>query len=62
MVLGSGHETVQHATHNPRVCMVFDSTTHPELRALTGCQGFILGEGFLSIVNLLLQGFGVPHY
>lgn len=25
-------------------------------------SGFILGEGFLSIVNLLLQGFQVPHY
>ncbi|KAF4977524.1 hypothetical protein FZEAL_5958 [Fusarium zealandicum] len=24
-------------------------------------SGFILGEGFLSIVNLFLQGFGVPH-
>ncbi|KAF5019661.1 hypothetical protein F66182_8323 [Fusarium sp. NRRL 66182] len=24
-------------------------------------SGFILGEGFLSIVNLLLQGLGVPH-
>lgn len=25
-------------------------------------QGFILGEGFLSIVNLVLQGFQVPHF
>ncbi|KND94291.1 putative oligopeptide transporter [Tolypocladium ophioglossoides CBS 100239] len=25
-------------------------------------SGFILGEGFLSIVNLLLQGFRVPHF
>jgi len=24
-------------------------------------SGFILGEGFLSIVNLVLQTFGVPH-
>ncbi|KAI8718580.1 hypothetical protein NCS52_00637300 [Fusarium sp. LHS14.1] len=24
-------------------------------------SGFILGEGFLSIVNLFLQGLGVPH-
>ncbi|PHH61587.1 hypothetical protein CDD81_8168 [Ophiocordyceps australis] len=24
-------------------------------------SGFILGEGFLSIVNLVLQGFNVPH-
>jgi uncharacterized oligopeptide transporter (OPT) family protein len=24
-------------------------------------SGFILGEGFLSIVNLLLQGLNVPH-
>ncbi|POR33295.1 Putative oligopeptide transporter [Tolypocladium paradoxum] len=62
MVLGSGPEAVQHATHNPRVCTVFDTTTHPELRTLTRCKGCILGEGFLSIVNLLLQGFGVPHY
>ncbi|KZL68262.1 oligonucleotide transporter (OPT oligopeptide transporter), partial [Colletotrichum tofieldiae] len=25
-------------------------------------SGFILGEGFLSIVNLILQSIGVPHY
>ncbi|KAK6226214.1 OPT oligopeptide transporter [Colletotrichum tabaci] len=25
-------------------------------------SGFILGEGFLSIVNLILQSLGVPHY
>ncbi|OHE91595.1 OPT oligopeptide transporter [Colletotrichum orchidophilum] len=25
-------------------------------------SGFILGEGFLSIVNLILQSAGVPHY
>ncbi|KAH0431701.1 oligonucleotide transporter [Colletotrichum camelliae] len=25
-------------------------------------SGFILGEGFLSIVNLVLQSLGVPHY
>ncbi|KPM41219.1 hypothetical protein AK830_g5375 [Neonectria ditissima] len=25
-------------------------------------SGFILGEGFLSIVNLFLQGIGVPHF
>ncbi|KAL2258155.1 hypothetical protein VTK26DRAFT_8648 [Humicola hyalothermophila] len=25
-------------------------------------SGFILGEGFLSIVNLLMQSAGVPHY
>ncbi|KAK1979015.1 OPT oligopeptide transporter [Colletotrichum cereale] len=25
-------------------------------------SGFILGEGFLSIVNLILQSVGVPHY
>ncbi|KAF7558373.1 hypothetical protein G7046_g5783 [Stylonectria norvegica] len=25
-------------------------------------SGFILGEGFLSIVNLFLQAFGVPHF
>ncbi|KAF9869322.1 OPT oligopeptide transporter [Colletotrichum karsti] len=25
-------------------------------------SGFILGEGFLSIVNLVLQSVGVPHY
>jgi len=25
-------------------------------------SGFILGEGFLSIVNLVLQGFQVPHF
>lgn len=25
-------------------------------------QGFILGEGFLSIVNLILEGSGVPHF
>lgn len=24
-------------------------------------QGFILGEGFLSILNLVLQSFNVPH-
>ena len=24
-------------------------------------QGFILGEGFLSVVNLFLQTAGVPH-
>ncbi|KAK3315250.1 OPT oligopeptide transporter protein-domain-containing protein [Apodospora peruviana] len=24
-------------------------------------SGFILGEGFLSIVNLIMQSFGVPH-
>lgn len=24
-------------------------------------QGFILGEGFLSIVNLIMQSAGVPH-
>jgi len=32
------------------------------LSLLTCRKGFILGEGFLSIVNLLLQGFQVPHY
>jgi len=27
-----------------------------------GCsQGFILGEGFLSIINLMMQAAGVPH-
>ncbi|KAK0390030.1 hypothetical protein NLU13_3603 [Sarocladium strictum] len=25
-------------------------------------SGFILGEGFLSIVNLILEGSGVPHF
>ncbi|KAK5997386.1 Putative oligopeptide transporter [Cladobotryum mycophilum] len=25
-------------------------------------SGFILGEGFLSIINLLMQGLKVPHY
>ncbi|CEJ87601.1 hypothetical protein VHEMI04462 [[Torrubiella] hemipterigena] len=25
-------------------------------------SGFILGEGFLSIVNLFMTGFGVPHF
>ncbi|KAF6831681.1 oligonucleotide transporter (OPT oligopeptide transporter) [Colletotrichum plurivorum] len=25
-------------------------------------SGFILGEGFLSIINLILQSVGVPHY
>jgi uncharacterized oligopeptide transporter (OPT) family protein len=25
-------------------------------------SGFILGEGFLSIVNLVLQGLRVPHF
>jgi hypothetical protein len=25
-------------------------------------QGFILGEGFLSVVNLFLQTAGVPHH
>lgn len=24
-------------------------------------KGFILGEGFLSIVNLILEGLSVPH-
>ncbi len=24
-------------------------------------QGFILGEGFLSIINLMMESFGVPH-
>jgi uncharacterized oligopeptide transporter (OPT) family protein len=24
-------------------------------------SGFILGEGFLSIVNLIMEGAGVPH-
>ncbi|KJZ72050.1 hypothetical protein HIM_08611 [Hirsutella minnesotensis 3608] len=25
-------------------------------------SGFILGEGFLSIVNLIMQGFSIPHF
>lgn len=25
-------------------------------------QGFILGEGFLSILNLIFEGSGVPHF
>lgn len=29
---------------------------------LTDRKGFILGEGFLSIVNLLLESLGVPHF
>jgi uncharacterized oligopeptide transporter (OPT) family protein len=33
----------------------------PYKAILTLTQGFILGEGFLSIVNLFLQGLGVPH-
>ena len=32
------------------------------LSSLTHGQGFILGEGFLSIVNLVLQGLQVPHF
>ena len=34
------------------------------LRSLTTdyrAKGFILGEGFLSIINLIMQSFEVPH-
>jgi len=34
---------------------------HVVRRLLTTWQGFILGEGFLSIVNLIMQSIGIPH-
>lgn len=33
-----------------------------DVYVLTIHKGFILGEGFLSIVNLILQGVKAPHF
>lgn len=32
------------------------------MQTLTLSQGFILGEGSLSIANLIMQGLRVPHF
>lgn len=59
MVLGSSRPTSADTPYHPRICMYPSQSLYKAILTLT--QGFILGEGFLSIVNLFLQGLGVPH-
>ncbi|CAK7264916.1 OPT super [Sporothrix epigloea] len=44
------------------ISLYWKATGRDETRAIVLASGFILGEGFLSVVNLFLQTAGVPHY
>lgn len=60
MVLGPSRSASADTPYYPRICM-YPSQPACYKAILTLSKGFILGEGFLSIVNLFLQGLGVPH-
>lgn len=59
--------TVKGRSSTPLIILASVSFTTLTVTGNTGpganpAQGFILGEGFLSIVNLILEGSGVPHF
>jgi uncharacterized oligopeptide transporter (OPT) family protein len=61
VVLGERNEAVEYTTHYPSISKQRIKNVH-RVQLTLFVKGFILGEGFLSIVNLVLQGLQVPHF